>query len=267
MAHCLSLTLITVYISLLPGVNFSAGVPLKKRISSFDYVGAVLSIGAMATILMAINFGGSQYAWDSGRTIALFVVSGVLFIAFGVQQIFCILTSDTTRMFPVHFFRNKEAMLLHVLAAACNASLFIPIYYIPIYFQFTRGDTALDSAVRLLPLITILVAFILTNGFLMSKLGFYWPWYLAGAMLALVANVLFCKSPEHALDARLIRLFPYFLTYSSSNYGYVFQSSHLRSRSSPRRWNRIFCSGRLCRHPSSCRSFRHQLCHQLYDDW
>jgi hypothetical protein len=143
---------------------------------------------------MAINFGGSQYAWDSGRIIALFILSGVLFTGFGIQQKFCILTSNTTRMFPVHFFRNKEALVLHVLAAACNASLFIPIYYIPIYFQFTRGDTALDSAVRLLPLIIILVVFILSNGFLMSKLGFYWPWYLVGAALALIANVLFCKS-------------------------------------------------------------------------
>lgn len=187
-----------VYLFLLPGFDPSPGTPMAKRASKFDYVGATISIGAQVSLIMAINFGGTTYAWDSGRIIALFVLSGVLFIAFGLQQSFTFLTDPASRMFPVHFFRNKEALLLFVLAAACNAAAFVPIYYIPIYFQFTRNDTALDSAVRLLPLIFTLSATILANGFLMSKLGYYQPWYVVGSALALVAGVLLCKSQRLA---------------------------------------------------------------------
>ncbi|KAI4157766.1 MAG: hypothetical protein L6R39_000597 [Caloplaca ligustica] len=182
-----------VYLFLLPGFDPSPGTPMAKRASKFDYVGATISIGAQVSLIMAINFGGTTYAWDSGRIIALFVLSGVLFIAFGLQQSFTFLTDPASRMFPVHFFRNKEALLLFVLAAACNAAAFVPIYYIPIYFQFTRNDTALDSAVRLLPLIFTLSATILANGFLMSKLGYYQPWYVVGSALALVAGVLLSR--------------------------------------------------------------------------
>ena len=142
---------------------------------------------------MAINFGGTLYAWNSGQVIALFVVSGILFIVFGIQQKIALFTTTTSRMFPVHFFKNKEALLLFILAASCNACVFIAIYYIPIYFQFTKQDTALDSAVRLLPLIIILSFTILLNGFTMSKLGFYQPWYVGGSILALIASVLLCK--------------------------------------------------------------------------
>ena len=189
-----------VYIFLLPGFDPSPGTPLAKRASRFDYLGATLSIGALVSLIMAINFGGTLYDWGNGRIIALFVVSGLLFIAFGLQQRFTFLIDRASRMFPVHFFRNKEALLLFILAASCNAATFISIYYIPIYFQFTRNDTALDSAVRLLPLIFVLSATILANGFLMSKLGYYQPWYVVGSALALVAGVLLCK-PDHILNS------------------------------------------------------------------
>ena len=145
-------------------------------------------------LVMAINFGGALYPWNSGQIIALFVLAFVLLIAFGIQQRFAWLTTTAERMFPVHLLNNLEANLLFVAAAGCNAAGFIPIYYIPVYFQFTRGDTALDAAVRLLPLIILLSATIMANGYLMGKLGYYQPWYLIGGALALAGNVLLCES-------------------------------------------------------------------------
>ncbi|EYE92423.1 putative MFS drug efflux transporter [Aspergillus ruber CBS 135680] len=162
---------------------------LGQRLRSFDSVGCILSMGAIITTIMPINFGGGLYEWRSAAIIALFTVGGVLWILFGIQQTFNIFTSTTNRMFPVQFLWNKEAVLLFILAATCNAAVFIPVYYIPIFFQFTWGDDALASAVRLLPLIFLLCATILTNGWLMSKLGYYMPWYAIGAALMLIANV------------------------------------------------------------------------------
>ncbi|KAI9768084.1 MAG: hypothetical protein M1840_005118 [Geoglossum simile] len=192
-----------VYLFLLPSFDPAPGTPLMSRAKKIDLVGVVLSIGALVSIIMAINFGNTLYAWSSGQIIALFVVSGVLFIVFGIQQAFSLLTVTSDRMFPAHFLKNKEAVLLFILAAACNACCFIPIYYIPIYFQFTRGDGALDSAVRLLPLIFILSATILTNGFLMSKLGYYQPWYVLGSVLALVAGVLLSRINENTATSNI----------------------------------------------------------------
>ena len=141
-------------------------------------------------LLIAINFGGTMYSWNSGQIIALFVVAGILLFAFSIQQWLAWLTTPAERMFPVHLLKITEAHLLFVAAAGCNAAGFIPIYYIPTYFQFTRGDSALEAAVRLLPLIILLSATIIANGYLMSKLGYYQPWYLVGSALALVGNVL-----------------------------------------------------------------------------
>jgi hypothetical protein len=168
-------------------------VSLRERGRNFDVLGAALSIGTILCLVMAINFGGTLYAWNSGQIIALFSVAGVSFIIFAIQQRFAWFTTTSDRMFPVHLLKIVEADLLFVAAAGCNAAGFIPIYYIPVYFQFTRGDTALEAAVRLLPLIILLSAAIMANGHFMSKLGYYQPWYLVGGALAFVGNVLLCK--------------------------------------------------------------------------
>lgn len=159
----------------------------------FDGFGAILSMGAMISLFMATNFGGALYPWKSGQVIALFVVSGVLFTVFGIQQGKIIFTTSNTRIFPAHFLRNFNAVLLYICASAINAAGFIPIYYIPLYFQFTRGDGAITAAVRLLPLIFVLSAAILANGHLMSRFSHFQPWYIFGSVLTLIGGVLLCR--------------------------------------------------------------------------
>lgn len=183
-----------VYLFLLPPFDPQpSGMSISARAKHFDFVGATLSIGSILCLVMAINFGNALYAWNSGQIIAMFVLSAVLLGAFIVQQKYAWLTTKTDRMFPCHLLRIKEANLLFICAAGANTAGFLPIYYIPTYFQFSRGDSALEAAVRLLPLITILSATIMANGYFMSKLGYYQPWYLAGAALALVGNVLLSR--------------------------------------------------------------------------
>lgn len=180
-----------VYLFLLPPFDpLPKETTFKQRAKGFDWAGAVLSIASIICLVMAINFGDALYPWKSGQIIGLFVASFVLLVVFGLQQRFSWLTTVEERMFPCHLLMIKEANLLFVAAACCNAAGFIPIYYIPIYFQFSRGDTALEAAVRLLPLIIVLSATILGQGYLMGKLGYYYPWYVVGGALLLAGNVL-----------------------------------------------------------------------------
>lgn len=193
---CIIGLLSPVYIFLIPSFKPQNGRGILSRLAEIDFAGIVLSIGALVSLVMGINFGGTLYAWGSGNIIALFVISGVLFIAFAVQQYFSFLTTEAGRLFPVVFLKDKEALLLFVLTATFNTTAFIPIYWIPTYFQFTRGDGPLDSAVRLLPLIVFVTFLVMVNGGVLSKGGYYMPWFLVGSIIALPAGVLFCKLPS-----------------------------------------------------------------------
>jgi len=183
-----------VYLFMIPSYDpQQKGITLRDRAKNFDIIGAVLSIASIMCLVMGINFGNALYPWNSGQIISLFVISGVLLVVFAVQQRYSWYTTITERMFPCHLLKVKEAILLFIAASCCNVAGFIPIFYVPVYFQFSRGDDALEAAVRLLPLIVVLSTTIMLNGWLMSKLGYYQPWYLVGAALAVAGNVLLCK--------------------------------------------------------------------------
>ena len=139
---------------------------------------------------MAVSFGGTLYAWNSATIIALFVLSGVLFILLALQQSFTVLTTLTRRVFPIHYVTNKEMAILFAQIAAASTNSFIAIYFIPLYFQFVQSDQALRSGVRLLPYIIPLVFASLFNGALMEKLKYYLPWFLVGGVLIIISNVM-----------------------------------------------------------------------------
>lgn len=142
-----------------------------SRLADIDAAGAILSIGFLVCLVMAINFGGTLYAWHSAQIVVLLVLSGVLIVVFAVQQHHAFLTKKSFRLFPIIFLRDKEAIPLFIVTATFNSAGFIPIYYIPTYFRFTRGDAPLESAVRLLPLIVFIALLILVNGGTLSKGG------------------------------------------------------------------------------------------------
>ncbi|KAL8828412.1 MAG: hypothetical protein Q9170_006611 [Blastenia crenularia] len=112
-----------VYLFYLPRFDPRPGVAIKRRLAEIDYVGTLLIIGAYVSGVMAINFGGSTYAWNSGRIIGLFICSGVLFILFGTQQALAIFTTIERRIFPIEFL--KMQIMLNLFAqTACARYLF-----------------------------------------------------------------------------------------------------------------------------------------------
>lgn len=143
-----------------------------------------------AVWVIALTFGGSQWAWADGRTIAMFILSGILVVLFLLQQHFLIMTTVRQRIFPLEFLKSPTLLLLWLGTCTTSAARFIAIYYIPLYFQFTTKDTALHAAVRLLPFITPWFVAMLFSGGMLPKVGYYMPWFLASGILITIGSAL-----------------------------------------------------------------------------
>ncbi|KAM0255134.1 hypothetical protein ACHAQJ_006057 [Trichoderma viride] len=124
---------------------------------------------------MVATMAGGQWPWDDGRTIALWVVFGILLISHILQQWLCVFTTPQSRSFP---------LLLGVTTAANVAVCFCIIYFIPLYFQFVHGDGALLAAVRLLPFITLNVSTNLAVGHFLPRIQYYMPMYVCSGVLS-----------------------------------------------------------------------------------
>ena len=76
---------------------------------------------------------------------------------------------------------------------ACGgASLFVSVYYIPLYFLFVYGESGVGAAVRLLPFVIVYVVTILFCGATMSWVGYHWVWFLfSGICLTIGGSLMY----------------------------------------------------------------------------
>ncbi|OPB42702.1 hypothetical protein A0O28_0038230 [Trichoderma guizhouense] len=175
-----------IYLFLLPPLHPVKGVSIRTRLLRLDFVGFILGAAVWATFALALTMAGGQWPWNDGRTIAMFVVFGVLVMGYALQQRFCIFTTPETRSFPIKLLFTRTHLLLYVAMSANSATMFVFLYFFPIYFQFVHNDTALEAAVRLLPYVIITVTFNLAAGRLLSKVKRYMPIYvISGVFLTI----------------------------------------------------------------------------------
>ncbi|KAH7092163.1 putative efflux pump antibiotic resistance protein [Paraphoma chrysanthemicola] len=156
---------------------------------ALDWTGFIGGTGAMVALAMVLTFAGSSWGWNDGRTIATFVISGMLFILVFLQQCFSLFTTPEARMFPPrHILLNRTQMLLNINTAMAATNIYVPVYYIPLYFAFTQGDSELMAAVRLLPFICFLAVSNMISGSLLPRVKYYWALYLFGGVLMTIGS-------------------------------------------------------------------------------
>jgi hypothetical protein len=175
---------------MLPNADPRPGVSIKDRAREMDWFGGIIVIAAFVLGVMALSMGGVTWPWDSGKVIGMFVASGVLFIILGFQQVYLVFTTTDRRIFPVQFFRSRTILILFAMTSAGGTAIFLPIYMIPIFFQFVHNDSALEAGVRLLPFIMLVIFAVISNGAIMSAYGYYMPWYTAGGVFVIIGGAL-----------------------------------------------------------------------------
>ncbi|KAL8867492.1 MAG: hypothetical protein Q9174_005631 [Haloplaca sp. 1 TL-2023] len=179
-----------VMLFLLPSLNFTPDLSVQQKLLKLDWLGLLLWAGWSIAFFMALIFGGTLYAWDSRSEIILWVFVGILTIALVLAHRSHPFVQVDDRLYPGHMLRNWKLGILQVAIFSAPAAVYIPIYYIPLFFQFARGETPIEAAVRLLPFVLLIAAVSIINGFFMSKLGYYMPWFLVGSLLGVVGGAL-----------------------------------------------------------------------------
>ncbi|KAJ6003027.1 MFS transporter [Penicillium sp. IBT 35674x] len=151
---------------------------VRNRSASIDLVVLVLGAGVWVSFLLAFTMAGTEWPWKDGRTIATFVIFGVVLLLYVLQQYLAVFTSPARRAFPGHLLRDRTQVLLYIATAAGTTALDV---------VFVNNDAALMAAVRLLPFIIIAVAVKLVSESLLHFIKLYKVIYII-ASIFLVAG-------------------------------------------------------------------------------
>nr|ART35029.1 putative Major Facilitator Superfamily transporter [Fusarium verticillioides] len=178
------------YFLLFPSTDPNPTKTLAEKLRLVDWINAVIFLGGSTCLTVALTFGGVVYSFRSGTIIALWTVTGVLLVAFIVLLKIHPLVSKENRLYPLHFFKKWILINMQLQVFLSSGIILAMTYFVPLYFQFIKGDGALEAGVRLLPLIMFMVTVSMLNGFLMPKYGLIPFWYIGGSALALIGSAL-----------------------------------------------------------------------------
>ncbi|GIK06569.1 hypothetical protein Aspvir_002219 [Aspergillus viridinutans] len=161
---------------------------LPTFFKTFDIIGFVLFAPAATQLLLALQYGGNQYAWDSATVIGLFCGAGAMFIVFlGWEH-----HMGKDAMIPFHVVRKRIVSYNCVVSMTLFGITLTASYYLPIYFQAVRDKTALVSGVDLLPSVLCQLVMAVVSG----ALSYYLPFaILSGILNAVGCGLLSTLSP------------------------------------------------------------------------
>ncbi|KAK6359221.1 hypothetical protein TWF696_000385 [Orbilia brochopaga] len=157
---------------------------LKEQLKHLDPIGTAIFLPSMICLLLALQWGGTEYPWSSGRIIALFVVFGVSIIVFiGVQ-----IWKQEEASFPPRIFVQRSIAAGMWYQTFTGGAMMIFIYYLPIWFQAIQGVNSTDSGIRLIPIVLSLVLGAMVAGAIVRFMGYYTPFMIASSIVMSIGS-------------------------------------------------------------------------------
>ncbi|KAF5027462.1 hypothetical protein F66182_423 [Fusarium sp. NRRL 66182] len=146
-------------------------VPIIKHITRLDPLGTFFFVPSMVCLILALQWGGSAYAWSSWRLILLFVLFGITWIAFAVVQV----KMPKTATVPVKVIKQRTMLACAWIMLFLGGGMMLVIYYIPLWFQATKGAGPVDSGIYTIPVVLSLVVASIMSAAFTQRIGYYVP--------------------------------------------------------------------------------------------
>lgn len=121
----------------------------KERLLQMDFPGLLLIIGAMQCLLLALFWAGVSKPWDSNDVIGSLLGFGLLAVAFVAVEY----QQGQYAMLVHKLLKKREVWVGNAFSFFISGSLFVLIYFLPIYFQAILGCSAVESGIRHLALV------------------------------------------------------------------------------------------------------------------
>ncbi|KAM0512021.1 hypothetical protein ACHAPE_009265 [Trichoderma viride] len=157
---------------------------VSEQILRLDPFGTFFFIPSIVSLLLALQWGGSTYAWSNWRIILLFIMFGLCGIGFAAVQILM----PKTASLPPKVITQRTMFFGTFFMLFTAGGMMLCVYYIPLWFQTTHGINPVKSGIYTLPLVLSLVVASIMSGFLTQKSGYYTPSLIIGPCIMAIGE-------------------------------------------------------------------------------
>lgn len=131
------------------GVALLVRLPAPVARGRVDVAGLALAAVTGSGVVLAVTWGGNQYAWDSWQVLAAAAAAVV-----GLTALVAVERRAEQPVLPLALFRQRSVVLaLLILAVGMGVVLMTATNYLPMFLELVQGRSAADSGLLLLPLL------------------------------------------------------------------------------------------------------------------
>ena len=140
-------TIVLLLVLHIPAHKHTESISLVRRLEKLDLVGFAIFTPGIIQLILALEWGGDKYAWNSAKIIGLFCGSfGTLLVFVAWQN-----RMGKRAMIPLSIIRRHVVWFSMLNYASFFGAMLSATYYMPIYFQAVKNATPTLSGVDLLP--------------------------------------------------------------------------------------------------------------------
>ncbi|OHE96888.1 MFS transporter, partial [Colletotrichum orchidophilum] len=166
---------------------------LREFVQNFDFLGTLLLIPWIICLLLALQWGGTEYPWSNWRIILCWCLFAVCFLSWAFVQY----REGDKATVPFRILFQRSMACACWLMLLLFSLLFIEVYYIPIWLQAVKNHSAYQSGIDLLASSVSLSVATILSGFLTSRIGYYVPQLIASSVIASVGSGLIYSFNEN----------------------------------------------------------------------
>jgi len=156
----LGVIIIIIFIFLFPQLKISHE---KHRI---DYLGVMTMTLFIGPLILALTWGGVDYAWTSPVILGTLAFSVVMLVAFLFIE-----SRAEEPVIPLGLFKNRVMVVSAMVGLFMGAAFFPVVTFIPLYFQGVLGAAATESGLFLTPMMLSAAVGSFISGQTLSRAG------------------------------------------------------------------------------------------------
>ena len=153
-----------------------------------DYMGAGWLAAALTCLILFTSEGGSLLPWNSPQ-LWLTLVLGMVAVAGFIHEE----QHAVEPIMPLELFRDRTFVLSSLIGFIVGVSLFGSVTFLPLYLQVVKGSTPSQAGMQMLPMMGGVLLMSVVTGRIISKIGKYRMFPIAGTALVAVAMMLLAR--------------------------------------------------------------------------
>ncbi|KAK4188524.1 major facilitator superfamily-domain-containing protein [Podospora australis] len=156
---------------------------LVDRLLNLDILGNILLLGASIMLFLALEYTTIGIPWGSAWIIGLLVGFGLVSFLFAAWQWW----KGEEALMPPRIINQRTVAASCGMAFMTFGALINLTYFLPIWFQAVKGDSAIQSGVNMIPYFVVNAFVSLIAGVLVSLVGYVTPPAIIGSAIGTVA--------------------------------------------------------------------------------